>query len=146
MIYTARLSMNIEKYKRIIGDGKLLQRGEEFSVLGLLARLDYFTESSAGFSISDVIGAVHNVKGHLDIHHPCPKHIKAYLTCSLPEEHTTFESARKAVEQIFQALEIPLDETYEAHFMQSTRGIQLSEHVDRDGMTNVMVTRKQKKQ
>ena len=138
--------MNIEKYKRIIGDGKLLQRGEEFPVLGLLARLSYFTESSAGFSILDVIGGVHTEKGHLDIHHSCPKHIKAYLTCSLSEEYITFEQTKKAVEQIFQALEIPSDETYEASFIAATGGIHLGEYVNREGLTDRLVTRKQKKQ
>ena len=138
--------MNIEKYRRIIGGGKLLQSGQDFPLLDLTARLTCFTDSSAGFSVSEKRGNVYWVKGHLDIHHPCPGHVKTYLQCSLPEEYITFESARRAIEQIFQALEIPLDETYEAGFVQLTGGIQLSEHVDRHGMTDVMVTRKRNKQ
>ncbi len=134
--------MNIEKYRRIIGDGKLLQAGEYFPFLDLSAWLDFHTESSAGFSIGEVQGNVYTTMGRLDIHHPCPGHIKVQLRCSLPEQYMAFDLLKEAVNQIFIAVAIPTDETYEAVFIPAMGGMALSQHIDRDGRTDRLVTRK----
>ncbi len=134
--------MNIEKFRRIIGNGKLLQAGEHFPLLDMSAWLDFHTENSAGFSIGEVKGNVYTTQGHFDIHHTCFRHIKVQLRGSLPEKYLTYEQLKEAVDQIFVALAIPADETYEAIFIPAMGGIILNQYVDRDGMSDRLVTRK----
>lgn len=134
--------MNLEKYRTTIGGGKLMQRGETYPILDIFAWLDYATESSAGFSIGSVSGNARATKGHLDIHHPCPGHIKAHLHYSLPEKYLALGVLRDVISQTFVALAIPSDEIYEAVFIPAAVGMALTQYVDRDGRSDRMVTEK----
>jgi hypothetical protein len=128
----------------------LQKHGDRFPVLDLLARFAFKSPGSISFHLgteSDTLslggetiavhpGCVFNVIGWVDVHHPCEGHIKARLRVLLPARYHGWEQMRLLVEQVFSALGIPADETYEAHFVSADRQTGLEQATDRDGKTD----------
>ena len=127
-------------------------RDTEFPVVDLVASLSAKTETSISFNLgrySDVLElpedgtcisvgprGVFNVIGWLDVHHPCHGHIKTNVRVVLPNEYLEWESMRDIVHQVFSALSIPADETYEASFVSPDQQTGIEQATDREGMTD----------
>ena len=121
----------------------------EFPLLELTARFAFKTRSSVSFDLGmyvDVLelsdgpidlgpGAVFKVIGHVDVHHPCDDHIKAHVRFVLPAEYQMHEKTKQLVEQLFCALGIAGDETFEANFLTAGTTPSLVRDVDRDGFS-----------
>lgn len=75
-----------------------------------------------------------NVKGWIDVHHPCDGHYKAQLRVSLPVEYHQLETMTEIVRTVFEALDIPADETFQALFFQTLDPAQFFfQDIDRNG-------------
>jgi hypothetical protein len=126
-------------------------RGPQFAVLDLIANFEFKTIGSIGFLLGHWSenrsaaegmkipigrGGVFRVVGRLDVHHPCEGHIKAHLRVVLPEGYHTWEQMRDAVQQVFLALSIPADETYEADFVSPSRQTHIENATDREGVSD----------
>jgi len=98
-----------------------------FALLDLEACFAFKTETSISFTLGrhsrSRSAFVH--KGWLEVHHPIPTEYvtKAYLRIALPSQYFGFEhkfletdQQREIVAAVFQALEIPQEEVYEAYF------------------------------
>src|SRR5437016_4395343 len=90
---------------------RTVKSATHFEILDLEAKLDFQTESSAGFSVGrtgplrfpksedpgmnqmhELLNKTTNIPafrvlGWIDVHHPCKGHIKAQLRIALPPEH-----------------------------------------------------------
>ncbi len=126
-----------------------------FDILDLQARFVFKTDTSISFDIGRwsntlriprAVGGgerglvqdtpfVFNVIGWIDVHHPCDGHIRTYLRIRMPEEYHALERVKSIVATIFKALDIPLDETYEATAFDSDNVIAVVQPKDRNGMT-----------
>src|SRR5262249_1737678 len=105
---------------------------DEFPLLALGASYDFRSGSTVSFSLGtrgDSLkladmdepfvcgpGLVFTVVGWADVHHSCDGHIKTQIRVCLPEEYHRWERMKELVDQLFAVLEIPGDETFEAHF------------------------------
>ena len=103
----------------------LISKGE-FQVHDLAASLEFSTPTSAGFSLTRTEKPQLNsipgreTVGWLDVHHPCDNHPRARLRIALPRESfellQTHNQRLGLVRDIFTALAIPVDESYDALF------------------------------
>jgi len=125
---------------------------DEFPLLDLVAAFEFKSETSLSFCLgtkenslllSDMLEplylgdvAVFKSVGWLDIHHPCQGHIKARFRFFLPASYQVFPTMRAAIQQVFEAVGIPADETYEAHFAASTPVFSIEQATDRDGKSD----------
>ena len=109
--------MNIAKF----------QNRECFSLLDLEACFDFKTETSISFNlgIHSRSRSAFNICGWLEVHHPIQIEYgtKAYLRIALPPQYFVFEHPSLQIDQqkeivavVLEALEIPPEEVYEAHF------------------------------
>jgi hypothetical protein len=135
-----------------ITDADRWQRGQEFSLLDLIAKLEFKSESSLSFKLGtkgDTLllpgmeepwvtgpGIIFTLIGWVDIHYPCEEHVKAQLRICLPDKYHEHERMRDLVQQLFERLGIPADETYEAHFVAASRQTGIEQLRDRHGMTD----------
>lgn len=133
-------------------DSSRWQTGQEFVLLDLIAALDFRSVSSLSFQLGtkgDLLlspgmeepwamgpGIVFTVIGWVDVHYPCEGHIKTQLRICLPEKYHQPEQMRELVQQLFQQLGIPDDETYEAHFVAASRQTGIEQATNRHGMTD----------
>ena len=126
-------------------------RGPEFAVLDLVASFRFRTAGSAGFALgrwgdgrppADETngqlgrGGTFHGAGSLEVHHPCDGHVQARLTVVLPEPYQAPGRMREIVDQVFAALGIPADETFEAHFVGPSRQAGMGRHRDRSGVSD----------
>ena len=74
--------------------------------------------------------------GWVEIHHPCEGHIKARIRALLPQEYHQPEKMKQIVEVLFVHAGIPVDETYEAHFVSPSAQVGISRPMDRNGYTD----------
>lgn len=128
------------------------QTGQEFALLDLVAVLEFKSASSLSFRLGTkgdtlllpdmdetwVMGAeiVFTVIGWVDVHHPCEGHIKTRFRACLPERYLEWKLMRESVQQLFEQLGIPADETYEADFVAALRQTRIEQATDRQGMTD----------
>ncbi len=138
---------------------RFVDRDSGFRVLDLSARFAFRSATSISFDLgrySDTLtlpggdlfggeitmnfgpGAVFTVTGRVDVHHPCEGHIKAHLRVVLPAEYHPFEKMRDFVATVFEALEIPSDETFEAKFVSPEQQTGYENATDREGMSDRM--------
>jgi hypothetical protein len=129
---------------------RYLSKGYMLIVLDLSAQLEFRTSASVGFLLgtwdgrsaaetTEVLigrGGVFTAVGTLDVHHPCEGHMKAHVRVVLPEKYHTWEQMREAVQQVFAALSIPSDETYEADFVSPSRQTGIEQATNRDGVSD----------
>lgn len=124
----------------------------EFPLLDFVAMFAWKTDGSISFMLGKYgdtltsadwpepcyIGknAVFNVFGWLDVQHPCHDHIKARVRAKLSPQYMTFELQREMLHCVFDQLEIPRDETYEADFFVTSDQSAIHQPVDRDGLTD----------
>ncbi len=111
--------------------------GPQFAVLDLSAAFEFKAATSVGFHLGRSVPRAFFVVGRLEVHHPCDGHVKARLTVVLPEEYHPGERMLDLVRRVFAELDIPADETYEAHFIAPGRQSALFQHTDRNGVTDV---------
>jgi hypothetical protein len=116
-----------------------LHGGHGFDVLDLSAKLAFKSETSIAFSIgrpcvtrSGPVGSV--CVGWIDVHHPCDGHIKAQLRVRVPAEYHDFDKKKIVIHTVFEALSIPLDETYLATFFSSDNVQCIEQRTNRDGV------------
>ena len=129
----------------------LYQHGDRFPVLDLLASCAFKSPGSVSFDlgtmgdtlfpsdsepISVSPGIVFNIICLVDVHHPCEGHIQAGFRVLLPARYHTWERMRDFVQQMFSALGIPADETYEALFVSAEHQAAIEQATDRNGMTD----------
>jgi hypothetical protein len=124
----------------------------EFRLLDFVAMFAWKTDTSISFMLGkygDTLtfadrpepwhvgkNAVFNVFGWLDVQHPCHDHIKARVRAKLSPEYMTLELQREMLNCVFDHLEIPRDETYEADFFVPSDQSAIHQRVDRDGLTD----------
>jgi hypothetical protein len=133
-----------------------------FNVLDLRAELQFASPGSASFDLGtdgplrlsasadpdmDVLNRIvddlnipaFHIVGWLDVHHPCDGHIKARLRVNLPAEYgrrLTHEARLSVVRDVFAAVGIPQDETYEASFFSGDDEMRIDQPVDRHGVSD----------
>ena len=78
------------------------------------------------------------VAGRVDVHHPCEGHIKTQFQVVLPAEYHPFERMQEFVATVFEALDIPSDETFEALFVSPEQQTGYENATDREGMSDRM--------
>jgi hypothetical protein len=98
----------------------------EFQVHDLAASLEFSTTTSAGFNLTRTERLertntpAREVVGWLDVHHPCENHPHARLRIALSNESfgllQTHNERLGVIRDIFTALAIPADESYDALF------------------------------
>ena len=103
---------------------KFSNRGRDcFELLDLVACFEFKTETSISFQVGkrSKDGGMFSVRGWLDVHHPVDmkEYTKAYLRISLPPKYLELEQERQVLTSVFEALELPAQETYEAYFFTS---------------------------
>jgi hypothetical protein len=124
-------------------------REHEFPVLDLVASFEFKSRSSISFMLGQrsntlmipgmggplFLGrdAVFNEIGRIDVHHPCDGHIKAQLLIVLPAEYHASDRRERLIEQVFEALSIPPDETFEALFVSPNEQLLDERTTDREG-------------
>jgi hypothetical protein len=118
--------------------------GLAFSVLDVDAYWDFHTATSASFRV-EWNGHDHEMlfrKGWIDVHYPCCEHsgVNARLRIAVNPGYSDYESMKTIVHAVLHACGIPDDETYEAAFLEPTKGHDLLQPVDRDGNTRVLVS------
>jgi hypothetical protein len=114
----------------------LYEPGDEIRLLDLAARCAFKSEGSISFDLG-FNDEGFCVIGFVDLHYPCEGHIKVHLRVGVPPQHYREASDRLAfVRQLFGALAIPADETYEATFVDATESNAVVQPVDRAGMTD----------
>jgi len=132
-------------------------RESGFEVLDLSARFTFRSAGSISFDLgrySDTLilpggnllggdfimnagpGGVFMVIGRVDVHHPCEGHIKTQLHVVLPAEYHLFEQMRVFVSEVFEALGIPSDETFEALFVSPEQKTGYENATDRKGLSD----------
>jgi hypothetical protein len=74
--------------------------------------------------------------GWIDVIHPCLDHIKARIRANLGPEILDHSMRLKLIETVFDALNIPQDETYEVDFFAVSGHTAIHQTVDRHGMTD----------
>ena len=114
----------------------LYEHGDRFAVLDLLASFAFKSSGSVSFDLGTEGGGVFNVVGWVDVHHPCEGHIKARFRVLLPARYHALEQMPDFVQQMFSALGIPPDETYEAEFVSAHHRTGIEQVTDRDGGTD----------
>ena len=107
----------------LMNTNKFSESRDCFALLDLMACFDFKTETSISFQIGkrSKDGCIFSVRGWLDIHHPVDmgEYAKAYLRISLPQKYLDFEQEKLILAVVFEALEIPEQEIYEAYFFTS---------------------------
>jgi hypothetical protein len=88
------------------------------------------------FSFKVGMCGVFRIVGRVDVHHPCEGHIKAQLHVVLPAEYHETERMERLVAEIFAALAIPADETFEALFVSPSQQTSCENATDREGMSD----------
>jgi hypothetical protein len=113
--------------------------GVAFSVLDLDASFAFRTATSISFHI-EWNGDDHDLKfrkGWIDVHYPCTDdfaaRFKVVIRVAVSPPYHDFESQEAIIKAVLQALGIPEDETYEAHFLTPTEQFEVVQPVDRDG-------------
>lgn len=114
----------------------LYEWGDEIEVLGLVAPFAFKSPGSISFNLAKREDGTLYILGWLDVHYPRESHIKVQLRVVLPAAQYTWEQMRDAVRQMFSALGIPADETYEATFVHGEEQIRIDQATDRNGMTD----------
>jgi hypothetical protein len=126
---------------------------DKFEILDLIALFEFKSSSSISFLLtteakflkpagSDPIpmpaGVCFNKVGSVDIHYPCDGHIKAQFRFLLPKRYHELTTMKDLVRLLLAKIQIPNDETYEAHFVSEEQHSSIEQAVDRDGMTDRM--------
>ena len=130
-----------------------------FQVLDLSARFTFRSATSISFDLgrnSDTLvlpgggflgedfvmnvgpGRAFYVTGRVDVHHPCEGHIKTQLHIVLPPEYNSSERMKEFIAIVFEALDIPSDETYEVLFVSPEQQTGYENATDREGMSDRM--------
>lgn len=120
-------------------DTTQLARGNDaFTLLGLTARVAFKSPSSVSFDLGRWSHSRFSFThaGWIDVHHPCNGHIKTQLRINIPVKYQVFDQMKSIIHLAFNALAIPLDETYEALFFASDRQTSIEEATNREGMTD----------
>ena len=117
--------------------------GHGFTVLDFSAKLAFKSETSISFSLGRPIasrdGCVGSISGGwIDVHHPCDGHVKTQLRIRIPAEYHDFHQEKRVIHTVFEALAIPLDETYEATFFSSDTMRCISQRTNREGICDVL--------
>src|SRR5437879_5495949 len=87
-------------------------REDGFDALDLRIRFSFKTSSSIGFDVA--MERFHGtILGAIQVHHPCPGHIKARVYVQLPKQYNDAKLLVSVLQAAFRELQIPLDETYE---------------------------------
>ena len=113
-----------------------------FRVLNLVACLKYKTRGSISFSIGrfSLGNCVAGGCGWLDVHCPCDGHIKVQIRLMLPDEYYEQDKFKAIIDSVFEALEIPRDETYEVRgHKYALGGIYDVQPCDREGYSDRMM-------
>ncbi|HSU55510.1 MAG TPA: hypothetical protein VLT36_15755 [Candidatus Dormibacteraeota bacterium] len=118
--------MNTENFKKSV-DG--------FEAPDLRVKFFFKTASSIGFDLA--MERFHGtILGGMQVHHPCEGHIKARLYIQLPKKFRDHNLLDQLRIRTFNALRIPLDETYELEFRGAEDGLIIGQPVDRNGITD----------
>ena len=112
------------------------KRGDEFTVLDLVAQCQFKSVSSLSFQLGTSVvresprlpemddmdeellnfllegAGFFVVVGWLDVHHPCNGPHRLQLRVGLPDRYVCWESMRDLVPQVIAALQLPTDESY----------------------------------
>ena len=116
--------MNVERFQT---------NRDGFDILDFRASFDFKTESSIGFQI--IRTGIYRI-GAMQVHHPCSGHIKARIHFQLPKKYCDAKQISEMGMRAFSELEIPRDETYEFKFDSTESGADVTQPVDREGMTD----------
>lgn len=117
-----------------------------FPVADLSAKLEWKSASSAGFLLGNTTnilqlegepepvecgsGGVFDVKGELEVHHPCEGHIRLRLRFTLPSAYHTAERMAKLVSDVKLALLIDEDEIFDVVLVASDQMTSMSNRED----------------
>ena len=134
--------MNTEQFDWAYKRPPKARRSPEIIILDLTARFDFKTRDSISFLLMRADEPRFNQVGWIDVHHPCDHHIKVQIKGSLSQEYIEEDKLETIITSLFDALEIPQDETYEASFACSSGGMSLSRYIDRNGQSDRMVSKK----
>lgn len=108
---------------------------DAFDVLDLRAKFRFKTSSSIGFAFAT--GRFHGtIVGAIQVHHPCPAHIKTQIFIQLPKRYQEFQLLEQICRASFRELNIPEDETYELCSNISEGGMALAQPTNREGITD----------
>ncbi|MEM6821903.1 MAG: hypothetical protein AAF558_08200 [Verrucomicrobiota bacterium] len=108
---------------------------DTFSAADFIAQFTYKTNSSILFDLGSYSNSLYfakddmtiktnrlnvfNIEGWLDVHHPCHDNIKAKIRVALPSKYLEKKMKNRIIKDIFKALSIPFDETFQATFISS---------------------------
>jgi hypothetical protein len=111
---------------------------DAFSFLALTANVAFKSPSSISFNLGrwSHCRFVFTHVGCIDVHHPCDGHIKTQLRIQIPAQYHDLDQMKSIINQTFDALSIPLDETYEAVFFAGERQIELGQITNREGISD----------
>ena len=135
---------------------RFTKSNDQFSLLDLIARVEFKSNSSISFDIGRLSNTlriptgehgkevqfsggrllVFTVIGWIDVHHPCDGHIKTQLRIPMPAEYLLFDQMKSIIQRVFEVLDIPLDETYEAVFFTCDRITAIEQATNREGITD----------
>ena len=109
-------------------------------VLDVTARLEFSTPSSKSFALERYSKSLCPTRqlGWIEIHHPCEGHIKAHIRVLLPEDYHQPEKMKQIIEALFAHVGVPVDETYEAHFVSPAAQTVISRRMDRNGCVDAI--------
>ena len=106
----------------------------EVPLLDLLASCSYRTETSIALGLYRFESAnARSQRGTLDVHHPCDGHVKTLIRCQLPKSYLKRKQIAIIIKEVFVALHIPADETFDAYFYSERPQQGLSQNIDRNG-------------
>ena len=118
-------------------------RKDWFDVSNIRVYFEFKTASSIIFLVGPIMMTTRHrtISGSIQLHHPCVGHIKAYMIASLPPCYGEFNFLRELRKSVFTNVGIPLDETFELHYTDSTAsksGLEIYQDTDREGFSNGM--------
>ena len=135
---------------------RFTKSNDEFSLLDLTAKVEFTSYSSISFDIGRLSNTlrlptgengkevvfsqerlfVFTVIGWIDVHHPCDGYIKTQLRIRMPAEYHPVDQMKFIIQRVFEVLDIPSDETYEAVFFTTDRITGIEQATNREGMTD----------
>jgi hypothetical protein len=115
---------------------------DRFEVSNLRVYFEFKTASSIGFLAGPIMTSRHRtITGSIQLHYPSVGHIKAYLFVSLPPCYGDSKFLCELRESVFTQVGIPLDETFELHYTDSTASksdLQVDQRTNREGLSDGM--------
>ena len=117
--------------------GRFCVGDDAFTYSHITARVEFKSPSSISFALG-MYTHTRNFShvGWIDVHHPCDGHIKTQLRIRITEKYLVFDQMKSIIQLTFDALGIPADETFEAHFIAGGQEMFIEEATDRTGMTD----------